>query len=1059
MSDEKPPRDPDANASGGPVDDDRRARVQRAVRIWTRQLIDLGARNNLLFYKDLKRGTISLDEATPAVVDELLARRKVRLARLFPDAVEAQARRARTIRKKAQELFEERGLEALYLACGLATWDSVGPTPAAPVLLAPIRLSPRGAAQEDFDLEISGELEVNPTLLHLLATEFAVQCGAEELLSHTEIEGAIDTPDELSAVYRWLEGHASGVPGFAVTQRLVLGTFAYAKLPMVNDLAASEDALVEHDLIAAIAGDPGARESIRSRLSTVDATEPNRIPPGDEFLILDADSSQNWAINACLAGQDVIVRGPPGTGKSQTIANLIATLVARDKRVLFVAEKRAAIDAVLSRLAGCDLSDLVLDLHGGSGSKKKLAQALARTLNAHATLTLPRLDEQHADLTRRREQLNRREEALHRSREPWQISVYELQADLIGLGDAADANVRFRGDVLMGLDRESYRAARDDLGEWSGLGAATLPTSGNPWASAEVVSADEARDALALVTRLRDHTLPNLERAVRTATKEVGYRWPDTVAGWRSYLELCQRTETLLGSFTPSLFDADLTAIAVALASAKQGFARRATAGLSGEYRRAKSQMRAVLGPGARFSAAALLDACIEAESLRESWQGDGAPTPPGELERLSAAIAQFEEEIGEVSRILQRNDLAELAVEQLTGLLVALISEQPTLYRLPEIHRLRLALLGRGLEGFMAAMSDRALATEQVISSFDYSWLASIHDWIAPEDPEIGAFDGKRHLAAVDAYRDADRAHIETAAVRVKRAVAERATRARDEYPDEATLVTMQAARQRGHKPVRDMFEQAPHVIGALKPCWVMSPLIVSQLLPTSSGEPPFDVVIFDEASQITQPDAIPAILRGRRVLAIECDGASYHSSPTARDRDRLRQEQLERLGWRFLRIWSTDWFRNRGAEISRAVLAYNQAIEDTDEQGQGAKPPPRSPDGGGGTATPVKTTVEGIQRGPRPSIATEVAVKARGRYQRVTYRKRRLDEYNQAELIKIVDWIESDTKLRTEAEIVKRVLVELDFKQHRESFNAPILSAIRRARADRSVAGRTAE
>ena len=433
---------------------DRRALVQRAVRIWTRQLIDLGARNNLLFYKDLKQGTISFNDATASGVNELLARRKVRLGRLFPDSIEAQARRARTIRKKAQELFEERGLEALYLACGLATWDSVGPTPAAPVLLAPIRLTPRGSAQEDFDLEISGELEVNPTLLHLLQTEFSVSCSAEELLSHTEIEGAIDTPDELSAVYRWLEGHTRTVPGFVVSEQLVLGTFAYAKLPMVKDLEASEEALVEHELIAALAGDSAARQAVRSRITSVDATEPNRIPPADEFLILDADSSQNWAINACLAGQDVIVRGPPGTGKSQTIANLIATLVARDKRVLFVAEKRAAIDAVLGRLDKCDLSDLVLDLHGGSGSKKKLARALAQTLDTHASLTLPRLSEQHADLTKRRDQLNRRAEALHERRKPWDISVYELQAELIGFNDVTDVGVRFRNKVLKKLGRE-----------------------------------------------------------------------------------------------------------------------------------------------------------------------------------------------------------------------------------------------------------------------------------------------------------------------------------------------------------------------------------------------------------------------------------------------------------------------------------------------------------------------------------------------------------------------------------------------------------------------------
>src|SRR5260221_10542985 len=70
----------------------------------------------------------------------------------------------------------------------------------------------------------------------------------------------------------------------------------------------------------------------------------------------------------------------------------------------------------------------------------------------------------------------------------------------------------------------------------------------------------------------------------------------------------------------------------------------------------------------------------------------------------------------------------------------------------------------------------------------------------------------------------------------------------------------------------------------------------------------------------------------RGRYVLAIECDGASYHSSPTARDRDRLRQQQLENLGWKFHRIWSTDWFMRRAEEVSRTVQAFKKAVEGSD-------------------------------------------------------------------------------------------------------------------------------
>jgi hypothetical protein len=70
-----------------------------------------------------------------------------------------------------------------------------------------------------------------------------------------------------------------------------------------------------------------------------------------------------------------------------------------------------------------------------------------------------------------------------------------------------------------------------------------------------------------------------------------------------------------------------------------------------------------------------------------------------------------------------------------------------------------------------------------------------------------------------------------------------------------------------------------------------------------------------------------------GEMVLAIEADGASYHSSGTVRDRDRLRQEHLERLGWAFHRIWSTDWFTDPAAEVERVRAAYQAAPERSPE------------------------------------------------------------------------------------------------------------------------------
>lgn len=136
------------------------SKITDAVAAWTGQLIDLGGRNTLLYYRDLKSGTLALEGADEVATEELLGSRTVRLSNLFaPQDLGAAARRARTVRAKAAENFEERGLQTLFLAWGMATWTNQRGTaiPAAPVLLREAHLAARGGAEEDFDLSLPGE--------------------------------------------------------------------------------------------------------------------------------------------------------------------------------------------------------------------------------------------------------------------------------------------------------------------------------------------------------------------------------------------------------------------------------------------------------------------------------------------------------------------------------------------------------------------------------------------------------------------------------------------------------------------------------------------------------------------------------------------------------------------------------------------------------------------------------------------------------------------------------------------------------------------------------------
>ena len=166
-----------------------------------------------------------------------------------------------------------------------------------------------------------------------------------------------------------------------------------------------------------------------------------------------------------------------------------------------------------------------------------------------------------------------------------------------------------------------------------------------------------------------------------------------------------------------------------------------------------------------------------------------------------------------------------------------------------------------------------------------------------------------------------------------------------------------------------------------------------------------------------------------GRMVLAIEADGASYHSAPTARDRDRLRQQVLENLGWRFHRIWSTEWFRDPEGQADLALEAWRKAVDLANEADAGvavasAAPPPSLED----PVSPVEP-----DRGPRPAVPAGLPI----------------GKYSMGQLVALARWLNSDTLLRTDDELLRQMRVDLGFKRGGSRINAAILGAIAAARA----------
>jgi very-short-patch-repair endonuclease len=158
-----------------------------------------------------------------------------------------------------------------------------------------------------------------------------------------------------------------------------------------------------------------------------------------------------------------------------------------------------------------------------------------------------------------------------------------------------------------------------------------------------------------------------------------------------------------------------------------------------------------------------------------------------------------------------------------------------------------------------------------------------------------------------------------------------------------------------------------------------------------------------------------------GQYVLAIEADGASYHASATARERDRLRQEHLERLGWRFHRIWSTDWFRNPEVEVAKAHAAWEAAVAISDRYGEaGENPVTETPHG---WAPPTATS----ERHDAPSTTPP----ARTGRRPLIYANGSISDYSADHLLEIVTWVASDGLLRTNTELLEAVISEMRFER----------------------------
>ncbi|MGB8451557.1 MAG: DUF3320 domain-containing protein [Anaerocolumna sp.] len=463
--------------------------------IWERKLLDLSLRNTLVNFRVTKNTiqlmTSRLEELEDALADgqefQILARPKdwentLRDSKIYMVENQASAmeslsktefsyKRVRTfidendvayrvtsLYRQAKVSLEENGVNTLYLALGFLKWyesDISEKERYAPLVLIPIDIV-RKSAQKGYVIRIRDEEpQMNITLLEMLRQDFGLTIGGLDPLPADE--RGID----LKRVFNTVRQAVMDKSKWDVEELAFIGLFSFSQFIMWNDIRNRSEELKENKIVASLLSGKMEWEP------TSDFPSPDTLDedysPVDLAVPISADSSQLSAICAAGKGNSFVLHGPPGTGKSQTITNIIANALFHGKSVLFIAEKMAALSVVQNRLESIGLAPFCLELHSNKAKKKDVLEQLEKVLELGKTKAPQEYSEKAKCLYDLRKKLNHTVEAIHKKRS-FGFSLYDTIIRYEQYKDYPD-NVKFTPDQIQALTPLKYSLWTDTINQ------------------------------------------------------------------------------------------------------------------------------------------------------------------------------------------------------------------------------------------------------------------------------------------------------------------------------------------------------------------------------------------------------------------------------------------------------------------------------------------------------------------------------------------------------------------------------------------------------------------
>ncbi len=872
--------------------------------------------------------------------------------------------------RQSRSDIEETGINNLHLALGMLEWYESPNSEKerfSPILLVPVQLD-RETARSGFELTKRGEEPIlNPALRLKLQQEYEIEIPEiPELSDITEVEA--------DQVFEAVQEAIEDYDNWRLTGDIILDRLKFTKYLMYKELEDYEEMFLENNLIQELCG--GGEGTLLSELpeSIKNADLDKEMSPWDTTQVLDADASQQRAILAVKEGHDFILEGPPGTGKSQTITNLIAEAMTDGKSVLFVSEKMAALDVVRERLKGVNLWDYCVELHSKRTNKNRFTDDLASSLDQDKP-PFPDHKEKLRKLRKRMNQLQEYVSALHEPHENLGKSPYEVISRLTEVENKPLVAAEIPN--LQDIDSVKYRDTLSVLDELSVAMENVYPISDHPLLGVGLENASRgAREKLKNTVDKVRKSVRSLRQAIDQFSEELGLSAPrvfgdieDTLrAGkiiaespglqecvlkderWTNFSDEIEKLlnkgenhqdlkEELNDKVIPKAFNGDLTTIIKGLENFIDiGIIRFVWPPYWVIYFEARNYFI----PGEKpWSDVQILEYLKQAKKVadlqkdventdelgklfdqywcgiesdwielkaiyewiqkfRDLYQQEvitdqglelaeksntNLPNIEEQSKGITSLLNEVEQEIEELQVLVEAEDQFSVEVNddqkinKVIDLLGDMSDNADQIRSWSTFVSWRNKCFDTPAEDYLRSALEEEVEPNSLRQAFERRFLRDWLEKIFKERTVLADFHSSVHTSRLEEFQELDERSKEFAQERARSELYSRRKQLLkdDNLQDQLNYLQRQARLSRGIDPIRRILQKAGEVVQTIKPCIMMSPLSVAKYLPPE--ETHFDLLVFDEASQITPEDSVGAFVRAEQVVIV---GDSKQLPPT---------------------------------------------------------------------------------------------------------------------------------------------------------------------------------